>query len=858
MGPDSAAVESPERRSTFEPFGRGLPRRLGVNVVAYYLTVVASGLAAVVTTPLLVHYLGTSAYGVWMLVGSVIVYLELLELGVGAATTKLVAEHVKSGGPAVLQTLNTNMFVLGVFGCLSLALGLVLAPAAIDWFNIPQPLHHAAYVSLVIMTVAISISIPFDALGGALTAYERVDLLSFSNMVRALAASTGGAITAVLGGGIVAVTLVTAVCGISVHYLRWRLLARLVEGLRLSPTLVTRPTLRLTASLSGWFMLRDATSVVITRLDLVVVGVFLDIRAVAAYSIALKLSQASIRALQPFTTLFFPRASALSASGDAEGLRALLVDGTRVSVAVAMPVTLTLALLAEPALVAWVGDDFGDAATVLVLLAVARGLASLTETAWWMLGGAGHIKRTSALSLIEAAVNLGSSVVLAQVWGAPGVAAGSLIGVVSARLPVALTVAGPLTGMSTATFIRAALLPHLIPTMVTAAALVGTSLLLPETVMGVLVAASGAFVLYVALYLSTGAPASERARAFAVVNHLLRRSGTRSAAHPPTWTAPTARAVTTVAVCVCTYRRPAGLRRLLEAIADIYPDDEVPLSDGSTLRLRIVVADNDAAGPRRNEVHAFGRRWPGRVDYIVQPRRGIAQARNAAVSAVGADVDAVAFIDDDEAPCPGWLEQLVATWRRTGCDVVTGPVLPELEGEPPRWMATGGFFDRPRYDDGTRIHYAWTSNVLVRRELFTIADPPFDERLGLSGGEDTFFFRRAHLQGAVIMWADGARVIEYVPATRSRATWLLRREYRRGNTLSLVLVFLEGSPAARRAKRLGHAVVAFTHGCLLLVTTPVRGRIAIVAGAQRICFAGGLLAGMLGRVFEEYGEVDGD
>jgi O-antigen/teichoic acid export membrane protein len=528
--PDEASVT--EESLDLAP--SGLPGRLGANVLVNYVTVGVVALVGLVTTPILVHHLGTDAYGVWALVGSVVVYLELLELGVGATTTKLIAEDARRRDEAVIRTLNTNVLVLSVLGAAAIVVGLAIAGFAIGWFGVPARFHHAAYVSFVVMTVAVAVSIPLDALGGALTAYQRVDLLSISNLVRAVGAGVGGAVAALLGGGIVAVTVVTAFCGVSVHYLRWLMLARLIPGLRLSPKLVERPTLRATAQLSGWFMLRDATTVIVQRLDLVVVGVLLGVRDVAIYSIALKLSQIGVRALQPFTALFFPRASALSADRDDAGLARLLVDGTRVTLAVATPLTLVLALLARPALVAWVGNGFRDAVSVLVLLAVARGLASVTETAWWLLGGAGYIKWTSSLSLIEAAVNLGASIALAPVMGPAGVATGTLIGVVTARLPVALAVASRLTGMSTATFARRSLLPHLVPALLTSAVLVAAAALVPATPAAVVPVAALACLVYFAAYLAWGAQPDERAS----LRDAMRRPLRRTAAVPAQAAAP--------------------------------------------------------------------------------------------------------------------------------------------------------------------------------------------------------------------------------------------------------------------------------------------------------------------------------
>lgn len=313
--------------------------------------------------------------------------------------------------------------------------------------------------------------------------------------------------------------------------------------------------------------------------------------------------------------------------------------------------------------------------------------------------------------------------------------------------------------------------------------------------------------------------------------------------------------MTVAAICVCTHRRPIGLSRFLTRLAEIQPDPYLQV-DGGRIEVTVVVVDNEADGPRRRLVEEFAGKWPGSVTYAVEPRPGIAQARNRAVSMALPGADFVIFVDDDEVPEPGWVEELLRAQRRSAADVVVGPVVALFEKPPPHWIISGGFFERRRYADGQQIHYAWTGNVLISTEVFAVADPPFNEKFALNGGEDTFFFQQVNRAGFRIVCSERAVVSEYIPDTRCRLGWLLRREYRRGNTLSLCLIELEPS-MWRRLKRVAHAAVAASEGVLLLMLIPLCGRRAAVNGSQRICFAAGLLAGLLGIVYEEYKQTHG-
>lgn len=294
-----------------------------------------------------------------------------------------------------------------------------------------------------------------------------------------------------------------------------------------------------------------------------------------------------------------------------------------------------------------------------------------------------------------------------------------------------------------------------------------------------------------------------------------------------------------VAVCVATWRRPALLAVLLDALGR--PDTGGV--DGVVAP--VFVADND--GIARSAAPIASDR-PG-VTYLVEPQRGVASARNAALAAaLAAGADAVAFVDDDEIPERGWLAELVAAGRRHAADVVVGRVTHEVPPQCPPWLAP--LFQEPRWPDGHVLHYATTANVLVDASMLR-GPAPFPVAYDRSGGEDTALFERLRIAGARFVWADRAVVRAPVAAERARASWLLRREYRRGQTLSHVLLETDRT-APRLVKRAAAVGAHSAAGLFELVTGAVLGRRRAIAGVRRMCFAAGLATGLAGRRFEEY------
>lgn len=230
-----------------------------------------------------------------------------------------------------------------------------------------------------------------------------------------------------------------------------------------------------------------------------------------------------------------------------------------------------------------------------------------------------------------------------------------------------------------------------------------------------------------------------------------------------------------VTVCICTYKRPHFLKRLLQ---------ELDTQDtGGRFTYSIVVADNDHLRSAEPLILEFSATSKVPVKYCVEARQNIALARNKAVE--NSSGDFVAFIDDDEFPAKAWLLTLFETCEEYKVDGVLGPVRRHFDEEPPQWIAKSQFYERRINPTGTTVdwHEARTGNVLLKRELLVGDEPPF--RPEFRAGEDQDFFRRRIDQGRKFIWSADAVAYEVVPPARWSRKYMLRKALLRGATARL-------------------------------------------------------------------------
>jgi succinoglycan biosynthesis protein ExoM len=226
-----------------------------------------------------------------------------------------------------------------------------------------------------------------------------------------------------------------------------------------------------------------------------------------------------------------------------------------------------------------------------------------------------------------------------------------------------------------------------------------------------------------------------------------------------------------ITVCICSYKRPEMLGKLLGELRKLETRDSFTFS--------LIVSDNDPEESGRAVVAHFLSDYPVRIDYVTESRRSISHARNAALAR--ATGEAIAFIDDDEWPQPDWLINHLSALQRPGVAGVLGPVRPHFDQPPPAWVIRGRFCVRPEHETGFVMPWpeCRTGNVLFKRQILDGVDPVFLPEFGTGGGDVNFFWRMMQ-KGHRFIWCNEAVVYETVPPSRWRRRFMLSRALLRG------------------------------------------------------------------------------
>jgi O-antigen/teichoic acid export membrane protein len=272
---------------------------------------------------------------------------------------------------------------------------------------------------------------------------------------------------------------------------------------------------------AGWLLVIELCNMAMYAFGRIVLGAYRTPRAVGLFEGPVRSHNLLYALGGALAVPVVPTASRYVATGDERRLRDLVVRGSRYTLALFVPLCVTLIVLAGPILEAWLGDRYGDGAAALSILVSYWLLYGALVVTPGFLVGAGRAREVARIMIVVAATNLALSLVLTPELGIEGPAIATAAPFVCA-FPFMLRLGLRASGAALGDLARRAWVPNYLLGGALALALVaGRAVLsMDNTVAILLLAVAGPLAFWVAFYAAV-LHADERALA----RGLLRRRG---------------------------------------------------------------------------------------------------------------------------------------------------------------------------------------------------------------------------------------------------------------------------------------------------------------------------------------------
>ena len=388
--------------------------------------------------PYILGKLGTTTYGVWALIGSLVSYFALLDLGVRSAVTKFISAYHSAGnheGASAIKSASVLAFTIA--GLLAIVLGAGVSLFVEQLFSIPPGSENAVKIAIMIMATNMAVALVTGVYGGILTARHRFDLSNAVNVIGVIVRSsaivialeTGTTISQQADQSIIVLALIQLISSAVQLILAWILSRKAYPEAKTSIRRAFSPeNLRKIFS----FGLLSSAIHVLTALGhnsaLVLIGALLPVAMVTYYSIAESLAEYTRQLLTGITHTLMPTVSSMEGGGRVDSVKRVLIDGTRYANLVVLPIVATFIVRGDSFISLWMGAEYGKlSGQILTILSV---------TLWAMIGhqvctttmiGLGKQKGIVPIFAFEAVASIALSIFLIQEIGVLGAAWGILV-----------------------------------------------------------------------------------------------------------------------------------------------------------------------------------------------------------------------------------------------------------------------------------------------------------------------------------------------------------------------------------------------------------------------------------------------
>jgi O-antigen/teichoic acid export membrane protein len=480
------------------------------NVSTRYLAIATDAIIGLLLLPFNVRELGPSAYGLWMLTASLTTYFSILDLGFGGSMVRFVAHYRARRDARGLNEIASTLFgIFSITGCVSSVVFLLLA------FNIAylvkDPGEQATARSLLlIIGVYVSLGFPVSIFGGIINGFQRYDL---NNVVGICSSALVAVVNvAALLAGCNLVQLVAATTAIRVlTYVVYRLNAyHVFPALSLRPSLFQWSRVRELTGFSVYISIIDWSNKLNYSIDAIIIGAYISTAAVTLWTIPQRLAEVLQRLTNQLNGVLLPLVVDSDAAQKPERLRAIFIQGTRLSLVSVVPLAAALALLARPLIHAWVGPHFDGSVVVAQILIGVVAIRVGNATATTLLKGAGQHRMLAFSNAGAALANVALSLWWIRRFGLVGQAFGTLLPVAVTSIFVLWPAACRRVGLTVADAFRTAVWPTLWPMAVMAAVVVPLRDALPARLWSVAITGAAGALCYGGTFLAFAVNRDER------------------------------------------------------------------------------------------------------------------------------------------------------------------------------------------------------------------------------------------------------------------------------------------------------------------------------------------------------------
>jgi len=418
-------------------------RRLVHNTLFNVLAFMSHAVVAFFLIPFFLGRLGPARWGLWVLIGSILRYRGILNLGLNSAVNRKIPVYLaQEDDDGIQRVVSTSLLFFSALAAVVALLTFLFAAKLGDWFAIEPELVRTASHLVLIVGLCYAASSPLQLGAAALSGLQRYDITGKVTLA-VLAVRTVLLVALLLRGcGLLTMGLIFGLSEVAVRGLQCVFARRLLPRARVSSGSLDPALLKEMLLYGMNTFLYTTGALIIYKASDLVIGIFLGATEVGYFAIAMAGILLLSQFLQAFTAAIKPAVSDLDARDEQARVRQIAFLTQKYSLLFLLPAGAFLIVMGREFLTVWVGSKVQDPAvlgslvTVLAVLTVGHCLMLAQHSNFLVLVGRGQHKVFGLLTALEAVACVSAAVFTVKVLK------GGLVGIAWCNTVPLVVVAG--------------------------------------------------------------------------------------------------------------------------------------------------------------------------------------------------------------------------------------------------------------------------------------------------------------------------------------------------------------------------------------------------------------------------------
>lgn len=396
-------------------------KRIVKNTLYMYVRMVVVMVVSLFTTRIIFNALGISDYGIYNVVGTIIVLFGFINSGLTTATRRYITAEIAKGDVASQQNVfNLSMCAHGIIGLIVLFLAETIGLYLVN-YTLNIPINRIAAANVVYqMTVLTALWNVFQApYQAAITAFERMNIYAYLSILDVVLKLVVAYVVLIFGGDKLIIYSILIFCSVFLSTLATRFYCIKEFHICRFKRPYNKALLKEMFGYMGWSLMGQFVVVLTSQGVSMLVNVFFSVAANAAMGISNQITGVVTQFTSNFQVAFHPQITKLYVNNERKSLNTLVLRSSRFSNFLVLLFMVPICCQVSTFLELWLGDYPKYAVEFCILTLVGLYIDSMAAPLWMILSADKNIKKYQVVTSLIYAFNFIGAYIFLKLGFAP-------------------------------------------------------------------------------------------------------------------------------------------------------------------------------------------------------------------------------------------------------------------------------------------------------------------------------------------------------------------------------------------------------------------------------------------------------